>query len=181
MQYTIRALTQKDVPFLWDMLFYAAHMEADGATSSEAAKRNPFLAQYVTDWGRRGDLGLVAIDTPTQRRWGAVWVRLLSQDKSSASYYDDETPELSIAVLPEVIGKGMGTALMQQLLEAAELQHPAVVLTVRATNPAARLYERLGFVVIDEIVNRVGTKSYKMLIRFDRTGERWCLARGRAT
>jgi ribosomal protein S18 acetylase RimI-like enzyme len=86
--------------------------------------------------------------------------------------YDEETPELSIAVLPEVIGKGIGTALMRQLLEAAALHHPAVVLTVRANNPAAQLYERLGFVIIGEIVNRVGTKSYKMLIRFDRAEER---------
>src|SRR5262245_8876567 len=172
MQYTIRAVTQEDVPFLWDMLFYAAYMEEDGATSSETAKSNPFLAQYVLDWGRRGDLGFVAIEPSTQRRVGAAWVRLLIEDKGSASYYDDETPELSIAVLPEVIGQGIGTTLMQQLLAAAEWQPPAVILTVRANNPAARLYKRLGFVIIDEIVNRVGTNSYKMLIRFDRAGNR---------
>jgi hypothetical protein len=86
MRYTMRAVTQEDVPFLWDMLFYAAHMEEDGATSAEMAKSNPFLAQYVLDWGRWGDLGFVAIDPSTQRQLGAAWVRLLIQDKGSASY-----------------------------------------------------------------------------------------------
>lgn len=49
--YTIQPVSQEDAAFLWDMLFYAAHMDEDGATSSAAAKQDAFLAQYVEGWG----------------------------------------------------------------------------------------------------------------------------------
>jgi ribosomal protein S18 acetylase RimI-like enzyme len=41
--------------------------------------------------------------------------------------------------------------------------HPAIVLSVREANPARRLYERMGFAVVDIAVNRVGGSSYVML------------------
>jgi ribosomal protein S18 acetylase RimI-like enzyme len=158
----LRPATAADEPFLWQMLYYAAHMDEEGAASVEAAQQNPFLAQYVAGWGRAGELGFVA-ETVEGQAIGAAWVRLLIEDKLSASYHDDQTPELAIAVLPGWIGQGVGTALLQQLIAAAQGRFLALVLTVRATNPAVRLYERCGFVVIDEITNRVGTTSYKLL------------------
>lgn len=169
--YTIRPVAQEDTAFLWDMLFYAAHMDEDGATSSEAAKQDAFLAPYVEGWGQPGDVGVVAVDAHTHERIGAAWVRLLGHAASSGSYDAAKTPELALAVLPSVFGKGVGSALLRHLLDAARLQHPAVMLSVRADNPAARLYKRYGFEIVDEIVNRVGTKSYVMLLT-------WADARG---
>ena len=81
-------------------------------------------------------------------------------------YVDDETPELAIAILPDYVGKGIGTRLLFAYFEAAKNRFSAVALNVRADNPAVKLYERVGFEVIDEIVNRVGTKSYNMLRTF---------------
>lgn len=85
-------------------------------------------------------------------------------DKSYYGYYDDETPELAIAVLPEVIGQGVGSALLSHLIGTVRSEVPAIVLTVRSDNPAKNLYERFGFIVVEEIINRVGTKSFKMLL-----------------
>jgi ribosomal protein S18 acetylase RimI-like enzyme len=157
----LRPATPADEPVLWQMLFYAAHMAEDGATSPAAAKENPFLAQYVEEWGQPSDLGMIA--EMAGETIGAAWLRLLVADKSSASYHDDQTPELAIAVAPAWIGQGVGTALLHALLSAARPHFPAIVLTARADNPAVRLYARCGFTVIDEIVNRVGTRSVKML------------------
>jgi ribosomal protein S18 acetylase RimI-like enzyme len=67
-------------------------------------------------------------------------------------------------VRPTVIGGGIGTQLLTQLLADARAVYPAVVLSVRAANPARRLYERLGFAVVDETINRVGGKSFVMLV-----------------
>jgi ribosomal protein S18 acetylase RimI-like enzyme len=156
-----------DEATLWQMLYYAAHMDEDGATSPEATKENPFLSQYVAGWGRAGDLGVIAEAPSSGTAIGAAWLRLLTADKTSASYHDDQTPELAIAVLPAWIGQGVGSALLHNLIQATRGHHPAIVLTVRANNPAVRLYDRFGFAVIDEIVNRVGTKSYKMLLRLE--------------
>ena len=146
------------------MLYYAAHMDEDGATGRGGAKGHPFLAKCVGGWGHPGVPGVVPKISPPAAAIGAAWLRLLIADKTSASYYDDETPELAIAVLPGWVGRGVGSALMKRLVQAATGHYPAIVLTVRADNPAVRLYSRFGFAVIDEIVNRVGTKSYKLLL-----------------
>lgn len=166
MQFSIRELATDDVPFLWEMLFYAAHMAKDGETTTEAAQQNSFLAQYVADWGKAGDRGVVAVETASQQKIGAAWLRLLTDDKNAVSYVDDHTPELAIALHPAWTGKGIGTAMLTHLIKDACTQYPAIVLTVRADNPAQHLYERFGFVTVGEIENRVKTKSLKMLLKF---------------
>jgi len=139
-------------------------MDEDGETSAQTARHNPDLAKYVAEWGRTGDIGFVAVESDTNRPIGAAWVRLLTGGDKLPGAIDDTTPELAIAVVPKYIGKGVGTRLLAQVLDAAKAVYPAVVLSVRATNPAKRLYERLGFVVIDEIINRVGGKSFVMKV-----------------
>src|SRR5207302_173775 len=52
---------------------------------------------------------------------------------------------VDIAFLPEHRGRGMGTALMQDLLDEAELAGKPVTIHVEQFNPAMRLYRRLGF------------------------------------
>ena len=165
MSCSVRPVTLSDIPFLWEMLFYAARMSEDGAATAEAAKHDPHLKIYVEDWGRRGDWGVIAYELDNARPLGAAWLRLLTADKSHCGYYDDVTPELAIAVLPEVIGQGVGSALLAALIETVRPQAPAIVLTVRNNNPAIHLYERFDFVVIDAVVNRVGTQSSQMLLK----------------
>lgn len=166
MSYLIRPIEQDDVPFLWEMLFYAAHMSEDGLTTSEPAKRDPHLNIYVDGWGRDGDYGFIAYTPQTRQNIGAAWLRLIISDKTNYGYYDDATPELAIAVIPEMMGQGIGSLLLSALIDSAKTQYPAIILTVRSENPAKNLYERNGFIVIDEVINRVGTKSSKMLLKF---------------
>jgi GNAT superfamily N-acetyltransferase len=165
MNFIIRQASKDDEPFLWEMLYYAAHMEEDGEVSSQAAKKNPDLLKYVKDWGRETDIGCIALEPDCHQPIGAAWIRLLIANEKTTSYVDDVTPELAIAVLPEYVGKGVGTLLLKYLLEAAKQLYPGVVLSVRATNPAKRLYEKMGFVVTGKIANRVGTESLNMVIQ----------------
>ncbi|MGH7964112.1 MAG: GNAT family N-acetyltransferase [Candidatus Binatia bacterium] len=162
--YTIRPVRNEDEPFLWEMLYYAAHLDEDGEVSIPEAMRNPTLAKYVQHWGRAGDVGCIAVELDTGQLLGAAWVRLLTGADKVSNVIDETTPELAIAVLPEHIGKGIGAQLLTQLLDAAKTVYSTVVLSVRATNPAKRLYERLGFVVVDEITNRVGSRSFVMRV-----------------
>jgi ribosomal protein S18 acetylase RimI-like enzyme len=161
MRTTIRPATLADEPFLWQMLFYAANMAEDGATSGEDAKAHPYLAKYVRGWGRAGDLGVIAA-ADGGRPLGAAWVRLLAGAEKNYPAIADGVPELAVAVLPQYIGKGIGGRLLARLIEDARPVHPAVALSVRESNPARRLYERLGFVVVEAITNRVGGRSYVM-------------------
>ncbi|MEO7912187.1 MAG: GNAT family N-acetyltransferase [Roseiflexaceae bacterium] len=170
--YTIRTATSADEPILWDMLFYAANMAADGATSSAAARSHPFLAEFVAGWGRPGDLGVLAIDSADDAALGAAWLRQLSEPGKRYAAVAEGTPELAIAVVPAAIGQGIGGALLDALLAQARGRHPAVALTVRENNPAIRLYKRHGFVVVDTITNRVGSRSFVMRAELRTTDDR---------
>jgi ribosomal protein S18 acetylase RimI-like enzyme len=162
MDVLIRPLKQSDEPFLWQMLYYAAHMPEDGETSSDAAKNDPGLQKYVQGWGRETDIGVLALHPHDQRPLGAAWIRLLVEEKKMSSLIDDGTPELAIAVLPDYIGRGIGTQLLKHLLEAASQVYPAVMLSVRINNPARYLYEQMGFEIVDTAPNRTGSASYVM-------------------
>jgi ribosomal protein S18 acetylase RimI-like enzyme len=159
----VRRATKDDAPFLWQMLYYAAHMDEDGA-SPESAKNNPDLAGYVEEWGERaGDLGIIAIADDGHDA-GAAWIRVMPPTSPLYQVVAPGIPELAIAVAPECIGTGVGTILLRALLQAAHGIHRAIALSVRASNPAQRLYARAGFTTIAEVTNRVGTISHVMKI-----------------
>jgi ribosomal protein S18 acetylase RimI-like enzyme len=161
MDITLRPAQAEDEPFLLAMLFYAAHMHDEpGATHAQILER-PALARYVVAFGGAGDLGVIA-----EGGLGAAWVRLLRGEGRGYGWVDDETPELAIAVAPEAVGRGVGTAMMRELLARARGQFPGVSLSVRRDNPARRLYARLGFVPVAEATNRVGGVSETMVLRF---------------
>jgi ribosomal protein S18 acetylase RimI-like enzyme len=62
---------------------------------------------------------------------------------------DDEIRVLDIALLPEYRGRGLGGALLRAVLAEAGASGRRVALHVERNNPAAALYQRLGFVVVD--------------------------------
>lgn len=164
MNYTIRPAAKDDEPFLWEMLYYAAHVDEEGEKSIQSVKENAALVKYVRDWGRETDLGCIALDAASKQPIGAAWIRLLLDDEKTISYIDDDTPELAIAVSPTYLAHGVGTLLLTSVLASARKHYTAVVLSVRANNPARHLYERVGFVVFGETLNRVGTASLNMRI-----------------
>lgn len=57
---------------------------------------------------------------------------------------------VDIALLPEHRGHGIGAQLIRQLIQEAKGAGLPLRLQVLKTNPAARLYERLGFVKTGE-------------------------------
>jgi ribosomal protein S18 acetylase RimI-like enzyme len=145
MSYSLRMLTPADQLFLWELLYLAIYVPAGETPPSRDAVQQPELARYVQDWGRKGDLGYAAVDADNHELVGAAWLRLWSGREKGYGYLDDAIPELSIAVRSSYRGRGMGTALMKQLLEDAAQRYPAVSLSVHPHNPAVRLYRRLGF------------------------------------
>jgi ribosomal protein S18 acetylase RimI-like enzyme len=141
------------------MLTLAASM--DGTDDDVAtAKVEPSLRGYVEQFGREGDLGVIAHRGAVPV--GAAWGRLLAGEPHPSKLWTLEEPELAIATVTEERGQGVGDRLLSAWLVAAAGRYPAVVLSVREGNPAVRLYERHGFVVVERIVNRVGGISLAM-------------------
>ncbi|MEM7796291.1 MAG: N-acetyltransferase [Cyanobacteria bacterium P01_C01_bin.118] len=143
----IRPLELKDEPFLWEMLYQAIYIPEGQATLPRKIVQIPELARYVQDWGRKGDGGFLSGDTRTNEPIGAVWLRLPIGEYKGYGYVDDETAELSIAVLPEYRGKSIGTQLLTHLF-ASKYGQSSISLSVSVDNPAVWLYERFGFEIV---------------------------------
>ena len=141
MDYVIRPLTSADEPILWEMLFQAL-LTSEGAPSRDIVRR-PEYARYVENWGRAGDVGLVAYDAEQKDELlGAVWLRSPIDKKT------ENSPELAFAVKPGLRKHGIGAALLTQLVKTNP--HNAISIRASANNPAVRLYERFGFKIVDE-------------------------------
>jgi ribosomal protein S18 acetylase RimI-like enzyme len=129
---TLRPATEADVPFLLDLRartmaphFLAAGRPQSEETSLERVRRAFDRASLVLLAGRPVGL-LKAV------REGERWELL------------------QIQLAPEAQGRGIGTRLVRALVEEARAAGAALRLGVLKVNPARRLYERLGFVIVGE-------------------------------
>jgi GNAT superfamily N-acetyltransferase len=142
----IRDATDADLPFLRDMLYAAAAWNSDDEhPPKEFALDHPSLRVFHIDWGRAGDVAVIAEEGAAPI--GAALYRLFTDEEHGEGYIDPATPELGVAVVPEQRGHGVGTALMEALAERARAAGLARLgLSVAAGNPARQLYSRLGYV-----------------------------------
>ncbi len=159
MQYTLRRATVADSDALWQMLYYAAWMQLDGATSYHEAKSDAYLAAYVADWGQATDVGVVAYQV--DRVLGAAWARPVPHPVGIANV-PAGCSELAVAVHPTAQRMGLGNTLMHCLCALADAEGVPLALTVRQSNPVAPWYQRFGFVVVGTSINRVGSDSLIM-------------------
>jgi ribosomal protein S18 acetylase RimI-like enzyme len=142
----VRRSGAQDVRFLRDMLHHAYYWKE---RAPEDTGPGP-VALYVKAWGRPGDTAFVALDRGFPV--GAAWYRLFDRERPGYGFVDERTPELAIAVVPNARGKGVGSALLDALLERARADgYPTLSLSVdRANAGAIELYERYGFQRISE-------------------------------
>lgn len=130
------------------MLYQALYVPATASPLPREVVFQPELAKYVQNWGaNQDDTGLVAV-LNAGTLIGAVWLRRFTNQNPGYGYIDDDTPELSIAVLPAYRDRGVGTKLLTTLFSQSKNCYPAISLSVSANNPAKSLYQRLGFEVI---------------------------------
>jgi ribosomal protein S18 acetylase RimI-like enzyme len=136
----IRPGGPQDVPFLRDMLRHAYYWRVDRVSETG----EPPVRRYVERWGRPGDTALIAIQD--FQKVGAAWYRLFTEANAGYGYVDEETPELSIAIVPSRRGSGLGSELLDALLDRARADgYAAISLSVEEGSPAVGLYERHGF------------------------------------
>lgn len=65
-----------------------------------------------------------------------------------------------IEILPEFQGQGVGTAVIQDFIAAAQAQNlPATLHVLKSNEPARQLYERLGFTLIAEEKHKYKMKA----------------------
>jgi ribosomal protein S18 acetylase RimI-like enzyme len=147
----IRQANLNDESFLWEILYEAIYIPAGKDAPPRSVLEDPDVARYLLDWGREHDHGWIAEDFESGKPIGAAWLRLWDDDTRGYGFYDPTYPELTIALLPEARGQGIGTRLMEHLItEAHDAGYPGISLSVSCQNPARHLYERLGFRIVQE-------------------------------
>ena len=80
-------------------------------------------------------------------------VILVGGEEAGRLYVDrraDELRLIDIALLPEHRGRGVGGAMMRDLLDEAAAAGKLVRIHVERFNPALRLYDRLGFKKVED-------------------------------
>ena len=125
----IRRGDANDTAFLRDMLRHAYYWRWE-----EPELRDLPVSRYVEGWGRPGDRALVLIEgfQPV----GAAWYRLFSEAQPGYGFVDEQTPELTIAVVPSRRGRGYGAELLTSLLAHGRTEDPISTLA-RASRRAA--------------------------------------------
>jgi GNAT superfamily N-acetyltransferase len=139
----IRRGNRQDVRFLRDMLRHAFYWRS-GGTVEDAS-----LWRYVSGWGRRGDAAVIGLESGFPI--GAAWYRLFPRDEPGFGFVDEQTPEMAIAVVPSRRGRGIGSELVDSLVELAKEQgYGGLSLSVADESPAMHVFAKQGFEKLEQ-------------------------------
>lgn len=161
----VRPAAPDDLPRLQRALYLAALWSGEReGWSQDRVLSHEYFVMFHDGWGRPGDVGVVAdVDGAAA---GAAFGRLFTADRHGYAFVDPQTPEITIGVEPEFRRRGVGAELLRGLAAAYERTGvEALALSVEKENPAVRLYEWHGYVVIEEdedaflMVKRLGVAA----------------------
>ena len=135
--YFLRSSEQK---IATDMLRYAARLDEVGKTLDEI----PELAIYERHYGlTHKDLGLYAL--AGHELVGAAWIRLFAERDGANAFVDETTPVLTVGVKPQFRSRGIGSAMLEQLLLEAGALYEQISVSVLEDSHAVPFYEKFGF------------------------------------
>ncbi len=146
MDYKIREIHRSEYKVLEDFLYEAIYIPEGVTEPSRDIIHRPELQVYIAGFGKKkGDMGLVA--EVNHKIVGAVWARIMND----YGHIDDETPSLAISLYKDYRNRGIGTALMQNMLQALKKNgYKQTSLAVQKANYAVKMYKNVGFEIVDE-------------------------------
>lgn len=159
--FIIREIRQEEIPLLDDFLYEAIFIPDDykGKLERDIIYMVPQLYAAIDKFGTKPEDDCLVAEADG-RVIGAVWVRI----EEEYGHIDDETPSFSISVLKEYRGRGIGTALMANMIERLRGKGcKRASLGVSKKNYAVKMYEKVGFRIIGDGADET---EYLMLYEF---------------
>lgn len=128
--------------FLYEAIFIPEGMEVPPRSVISL----PELQTYIKDFGLlKDDFALVA--EIEKQIVGAVWVRIIND----YGHIDSSTPSLAISPYKDYRKHGIGIAMMKEMLNLLRNHgYKSVSLSVQKANYAAKMYQKLGFKIVNE-------------------------------
>lgn len=146
MNYKIREINENEYTRLDDFLYEAIFIPEGVEAPPKSIIHQPELQVYVKGFGDElDDICFVAeVDGNVV---GAVWVRVMED----YGHMGDGVPSFAISLYKEYRGQGIGTQLMRKMLaELREKGYEKTSLAVQKANYAVRMYQNVGFEIVDE-------------------------------
>lgn len=157
MDYSIREMREAEYPLLEEFLYQAIFQRDEKNLIPRSVLTDPDINVYIRDFGSYKEDFCLCAET-VAGIVGAVWIRNIKGFGS----IDDQTPEFAISLLPDYRGYGIGTALMQAMIEHLKTKsYSQTSLAVQKDNYALKMYLQVGFEIIDE-----NDEEYIMRYRF---------------
>ena len=139
-------MQQSEYSLLENFLYEAIFIPNGVEPPPKSIINRPELQVYISNFGAsKHDIAFVVdIDGKIV---GAVWVRIMND----YGHVDDSTPSFAISLYKDYRRKGIGTALMKEMLTSLKLRgYEQASLSVQKENYATKMYQKLGFQIIDE-------------------------------
>ena len=137
-----------DFPVMKEMLYEAVFWRKGPTTPSfEQGLALPDVKKAIADFGKRdGDVAVVAFSddlTPV----GAAWLRYWNEENNVRGFIAENIPVLVIGVKGEFRQQGVGSRLVEWLIDySVEQSIQQISLCVSKDNHALNLYQKTGFV-----------------------------------
>lgn len=146
MDFKIRFISEEEVGVLEDFLYEAIYVPEGESAPPRSIINQPELQVYISNFGKKkDDIGMVA--EADGQIIGAVWVRIMND----YGHIDNNTPSFAISVYKDYRGFGTGTDLMKEMLRVLKARgYKQASLSVQKANYAVRMYQKVGFQIVDE-------------------------------
>jgi len=143
-------LKEEEHHFLKEMLYQAIFVSPGTNKFAKSILEEPSLKKYFESWNRNdGDIAIVAVHE--SQLVGAVWGRKFKPENKGFGYIDENTPEISMAVLKNYRGQQIGTDLLKQIEnEYFKSGVDSISLSVDKRNPAVSFYKRAGYIFYED-------------------------------
>lgn len=132
--YSLRPATDQDIEFLYNL-------EREGM--------KPYVIATWGDWDEEHFSKYHAEKMETAQ-YEIVVVDGLDAGALHLIDKDTEITIKQIFVAPEFRNKGLGTAVLRDVIRKSEQRRKTLALRVLKVNPAQQLYLKLGFVIVDQ-------------------------------
>lgn len=146
----IRELKKEEYNFLEEMLFMAVYVHEDEEPYPKSVIYIPEVYKYINNFGeRKYDIAFVAVDE--KKLIGCIWGRVFDENEKGYAYIDNQTPEISLAVLSQYRNKGLGEKLIDTIANYYNKEgFKRISLSTDKRNRSKNLYYRKGFQIEKE-------------------------------